>query len=58
VHQLLFNEKGVIALGARGVHMALRRGPPAWPHIRWEQLLRQCYTRAAADRCRVVVPKI
>lgn len=34
VHQLLFNEKGVLALGARGVHMALRRGPPVWPHIR------------------------
>lgn len=33
VHQLLFNDKGVIALGARGVHMAMRRGPPVWPHI-------------------------
>lgn len=34
VHQLLFNEKGVLALGAQGVHMSLRRGPPVWPHIR------------------------
>ncbi|KAK2599384.1 hypothetical protein N8I77_011142 [Diaporthe amygdali] len=38
VHQLLFNEKGVIALGARGVHMALRRGPPVWPHISAEDM--------------------
>ncbi|KAI1397515.1 PAB-dependent poly(A)-specific ribonuclease subunit PAN2 [Hypoxylon fuscum] len=30
VRQLLFNDKGVIALGSRGVHMASRRGPPLW----------------------------
>ncbi|KAI0009250.1 PAB-dependent poly(A)-specific ribonuclease subunit PAN2 [Xylariaceae sp. FL0662B] len=30
VRQILFNDKGVIALGSRGVHMALRRGPPLW----------------------------
>ncbi|KAH8666304.1 PAB-dependent poly(A)-specific ribonuclease subunit PAN2 [Xylariales sp. PMI_506] len=30
VHQLLFNDKGVIALGSRSVHMAMRRGPPLW----------------------------
>ncbi|KAH8205355.1 hypothetical protein TruAng_000434 [Truncatella angustata] len=35
VQQLLFSDKGVIALGPRGVHMALRRGPPLW-NIRHE----------------------
>ncbi|RDA83187.1 hypothetical protein CP532_6442 [Ophiocordyceps camponoti-leonardi (nom. inval.)] len=33
VRQILVNEKGVIALGSRDIHMALRRGPPMW-HIR------------------------
>ncbi|KAF3761547.1 PAB-dependent poly(A)-specific ribonuclease subunit pan2 [Cryphonectria parasitica EP155] len=33
VQQLLFNDKGIIALGGRGVHMAIRRGLPVWPHI-------------------------
>jgi PAB-dependent poly(A)-specific ribonuclease subunit 2 len=32
VRQILVNEKGVIALGPRDIHMALRRGPPLW-HI-------------------------
>ncbi|KAK8037895.1 PAB-dependent poly(A)-specific ribonuclease subunit PAN2 [Apiospora phragmitis] len=30
IHQLLFNDKGVIALGSRGIHMAQRRGAPLW----------------------------
>ncbi|TGJ86618.1 hypothetical protein E0Z10_g2144 [Xylaria hypoxylon] len=30
VLQILFNDKGVIALGARGVHMRNRRGLPLW----------------------------
>ncbi|RWA06432.1 hypothetical protein EKO27_g8675 [Xylaria grammica] len=30
VLQILFNDKGVIALGARGVHMRNRRGIPLW----------------------------
>ncbi|KAI1371056.1 PAB-dependent poly(A)-specific ribonuclease subunit PAN2 [Hypoxylon crocopeplum] len=30
IRQLLFNDKGVIVLGSRGVHMATRRGPPLW----------------------------
>ncbi|KAI0019137.1 PAB-dependent poly(A)-specific ribonuclease subunit PAN2 [Xylariomycetidae sp. FL0641] len=30
VRQILFNDKGVIALGSRGVHMANRRGLPIW----------------------------
>ncbi|CAL3962568.1 unnamed protein product [Diplocarpon coronariae] len=37
VHQLLFHEKGVIALGSKSVHMALRRGPPIW-HITHNQI--------------------
>jgi PAB-dependent poly(A)-specific ribonuclease subunit 2 len=32
VRQLLFHDKGVIALGSTSVHMAMRRGPPIW-HI-------------------------
>lgn len=30
VRQLLFHDKGVIALGSRSVHMASRKGPPIW----------------------------
>ena len=30
VHQLLFNDRGVIALGSRSIHMAMRRGAPLW----------------------------
>ncbi|KAH7375292.1 PAB-dependent poly(A)-specific ribonuclease subunit PAN2 [Plectosphaerella cucumerina] len=37
VRQILVNEKGVIALGPRDIHMALRRGPPLW-HIQNENM--------------------
>ncbi|RYP10340.1 hypothetical protein DL765_008150 [Monosporascus sp. GIB2] len=37
VRQILFSDKGVIALGSRSVHMALRRGPPLWS-IRHEDM--------------------
>ncbi|KXJ89786.1 ubiquitin carboxyl-terminal hydrolase-domain-containing protein [Microdochium bolleyi] len=30
VHQLLFNDKGVIAVGSKSVHMAARRGGAIW----------------------------
>jgi PAB-dependent poly(A)-specific ribonuclease subunit 2 len=30
VRQLLFHDKGVIALGPRSIHMAMRRGPALW----------------------------
>ncbi|CAJ2505173.1 Uu.00g125670.m01.CDS01 [Anthostomella pinea] len=30
VRQILFNDKGVVSLGPRGVHMANRRGLPLW----------------------------
>ncbi|KAI6783498.1 ubiquitin carboxyl-terminal hydrolase family protein [Emericellopsis cladophorae] len=33
VRQILVNDKGVIALGAKDLHMAMRRGLPQW-HIR------------------------
>lgn len=32
VRQMLFHDKGVIALGTKSVHMASRRGLPLW-HI-------------------------
>ncbi|KJZ76270.1 PAB-dependent poly(A)-specific ribonuclease subunit PAN2 [Hirsutella minnesotensis 3608] len=37
VRQILVNDKGVIALGSKDVHMSLRRGPPIW-HIRHEEM--------------------
>lgn len=30
VRQFLFHDKGIIALGTRSVHMAMRRGPALW----------------------------
>lgn len=33
VRQILVNEKGIVALGSKDVHMAIRRGPPIW-HIK------------------------
>ncbi|QPG94530.1 poly(A)-specific ribonuclease [Epichloe festucae Fl1] len=38
VRQILVNEKGVLALGAKDVHMALRRGLPLW-HIRHDDII-------------------
>ncbi|RDL37203.1 PAB-dependent poly(A)-specific ribonuclease subunit PAN2 [Venustampulla echinocandica] len=37
VRQLLFHEKGIIALCPRSVHMATRRGPPLW-HIQHDEM--------------------
>jgi PAB-dependent poly(A)-specific ribonuclease subunit 2 len=37
VRQLLVNDKGVIALGSKDVHMSLRRGPTLW-HIRHDDM--------------------
>ncbi|KAG7286596.1 poly(A)-specific ribonuclease [Staphylotrichum longicolle] len=37
VRQFLFHDKGVIALGTRSVHMAMRRGPALW-NIRHEDM--------------------
>ncbi len=30
VRQILFNDKGVISLGCKSIHMAARRGVPQW----------------------------
>lgn len=35
IRQFLFHDKGVIALGTRSVHMAMRRGPALW-NIRYD----------------------
>ncbi|EEU47284.1 uncharacterized protein NECHADRAFT_91728 [Fusarium vanettenii 77-13-4] len=37
VRQILVNEKGVVALGAKDVHMAMRRGVPMW-HIKRDDM--------------------
>ncbi|PNY28099.1 PAB-dependent poly(A)-specific ribonuclease subunit PAN2 [Tolypocladium capitatum] len=37
VRQILVNDKGVVILGSRDVHMALRRGVPLW-HIRHDEM--------------------
>ncbi|KAF4453494.1 PAB-dependent poly(A)-specific ribonuclease subunit PAN2 [Fusarium austroafricanum] len=37
IRQILVNEKGIVALGAKDVHMAMRRGPPIW-HIRHDNM--------------------
>ncbi|KAI8674835.1 PAN2-PAN3 deadenylation complex catalytic subunit PAN2 [Fusarium keratoplasticum] len=37
VRQILVNEKGVVALGAKDVHMAMRRGVPMW-HIKHDDM--------------------
>ncbi|KAF7542629.1 hypothetical protein G7Z17_g11415 [Cylindrodendrum hubeiense] len=37
VRQILVNEKGVVVLGSKDVHMALRRGPPLW-HIKHDDM--------------------
>ncbi|GJC81232.1 PAN2-PAN3 deadenylation complex catalytic subunit PAN2 [Colletotrichum liriopes] len=38
VRQILVNDKGVVVLGSRDIHMASRKGPPIW-HIRCETYL-------------------
>ncbi|RFU79465.1 pab-dependent polya-specific ribonuclease subunit pan2 [Trichoderma arundinaceum] len=37
VRQILVNDKGVVVLGSKDVHMASRRGPPIW-HIRHDDM--------------------
>lgn len=34
VRQILVHDKGIVVLGAKDVHMAMRRGPPIW-HTRY-----------------------
>ncbi|KAK9770911.1 putative PAN2-PAN3 deadenylation complex catalytic subunit PAN2 [Seiridium cardinale] len=55
VHQLLFNDKGVIALGSRSVHMSLRRGPPLW-NIRHEGMTDlRCMTFTSKGTAEIIV---
>ncbi|KAI9759589.1 MAG: Protein kinase C-like 1 [Chaenotheca gracillima] len=46
VRQLLFNEKGVISIASRSVHMAVRRGLPVWniTHANMRDLRCMSYT--------------
>ncbi|SCN82901.1 related to PAN2-component of Pab1p-stimulated poly(A) ribonuclease [Fusarium fujikuroi] len=37
IRQILVNEKGIVSLGAKDVHMAIRRGLPIW-HIRHDDM--------------------
>jgi PAB-dependent poly(A)-specific ribonuclease subunit 2 len=55
VHQLLFNDKGVIAIGSRSVHMAMRRGPPLWT-IRHEDMKElRCMTFTSKGTAEILV---
>lgn len=55
VYQLLFTDKGVIALGARSVHMALRTGSPIW-HIRHEDMKElRCMTFTSKGTAEILV---
>ncbi|KAF4122704.1 LOW QUALITY PROTEIN: PAB-dependent poly(A)-specific ribonuclease subunit 2 [Geosmithia morbida] len=38
VRQLLVNDRGIISLGSKDLHMALRRGPPIW-HLRTNDMV-------------------
>lgn len=51
VRQFLFHDKGVIALGTRTVHMAMRRGPPLWSirHEDMKDLRCMCFTSKGAS---------
>ncbi|KFA65317.1 hypothetical protein S40285_02673 [Stachybotrys chlorohalonatus IBT 40285] len=37
VRQILVNERGIVALGSKDLHMALRRGPPIW-HLKHDAM--------------------
>ena len=55
IHQILFNDKGVIALGSHSVHMALRRGLPLWT-IRHEDMKElRCMTFTSRGTSEILV---
>ncbi|KAF4595528.1 PAB-dependent poly(A)-specific ribonuclease subunit PAN2 [Ophiocordyceps camponoti-floridani] len=55
VRQILVNDKGVIALGSRDIHMALRRGPPIW-HIRHDEMSElRCMTFTSKGASEILV---
>ncbi|KAL1837826.1 hypothetical protein VTJ49DRAFT_3373 [Mycothermus thermophilus] len=55
VRQFLFHDKGVIVLGTRSVHMAMRRGPALW-HIRHEGMKDlQCMSFTSKGASEIIV---
>ncbi|KAJ4293921.1 poly(A)-specific ribonuclease [Collariella sp. IMI 366227] len=55
VRQFLFHDKGVIALGTRSVHMAMRRGPALW-NIRHEDMKDlQCMSFTSKGASEIIV---
>ncbi|KAL2131448.1 hypothetical protein VTI74DRAFT_5096 [Chaetomium olivicolor] len=55
VRQFLFHDKGVIALGTRSVHMAMRRGPAIW-NIRHEDMKDlQCMSFTSKGASEIIV---
>ncbi|CZR51913.1 related to PAN2-component of Pab1p-stimulated poly(A) ribonuclease [Phialocephala subalpina] len=55
VRQLLFHEKGVIALCPRSVHMALRRGPPIWHIVHEDMKDLQCMSFTSRGNTEILV---
>jgi PAB-dependent poly(A)-specific ribonuclease subunit 2 len=55
IRQFLFHDKGVIALGTRSVHMAMRRGPALWNirHDGMENL--QCMSFTSKGASEIIV---
>ncbi|EAQ84938.1 hypothetical protein CHGG_08952 [Chaetomium globosum CBS 148.51] len=55
VRQFLFHDKGVIALGTRSVHMAMRRGPTLW-NIRHDEMENlQCMSFTSKGASEIIV---
>ncbi|KAK4145241.1 ubiquitin carboxyl-terminal hydrolase-domain-containing protein [Dichotomopilus funicola] len=55
VRQFLFHDKGIIALGTRSVHMAMRRGPALW-NIRHDDMRDlQCMSFTSKGASEIVV---
>ncbi|ROT42505.1 exonuclease [Sodiomyces alkalinus F11] len=53
--QILVNDKGVIVLGSRDIHMASRRGPPIW-HIQHEAMKDlQCMSFTSKSQTEILV---
>ncbi|RDW85660.1 PAB-dependent poly(A)-specific ribonuclease subunit PAN2 [Coleophoma crateriformis] len=58
VRQLLFHDKGIVALTPRAVHMSMRRGPPLW-HIAHEEMKDlQCMSYTSKGTSEILVAGI
>jgi len=55
VCQVLFHDKGVIALTPTGVHMAMRRGPPLWHITNDDMKDLRCMSYTARDTSEIIV---